>query len=117
TLTGLATIRAYGEQNRAIRDAERGLDMENRAYYMTITIQRWLGVRLDLLGNVLVFGIAMFASGFRKSANPANIGVVLTYTMSVTQIFSSMVTQFAQQEQSMNAVERVLVYTELPAEG
>ena len=29
---------------------------------------------------------------------------------------ASMVTQFAQQEQSMNAVERVLVYTELPAE-
>ena len=28
-----------------------------------------------------------------------------------------MVTQFAQNEQNMNAVERVLVYTELPPEG
>ncbi|KAG7095244.1 hypothetical protein E1B28_006018 [Marasmius oreades] len=117
TLTGLATIRAYGEQDRAVKDAEQGLDLENRAYYMTITIQRWLGVRLDLLGNVLVFGIVLFASGFRKAVDPAKIGVVLSYTMSITQIFSTMVTQFAQQEQSMNAVERVLVYTELPAEG
>ncbi|KAK1229440.1 hypothetical protein PQX77_007488 [Marasmius sp. AFHP31] len=116
TLTGLATIRAYGEQGRAIRDAEQGLDMENRAYYMTIIIQRWLGVRLDFLGNLLVFGIALFASGFRNSVNPADIGVVLTYTLNITQVFSSMVTQFAQQEQSMNAVERVLVYTELPGE-
>ncbi|KAF9269804.1 multidrug resistance-associated ABC transporter [Marasmius fiardii PR-910] len=117
TLTGLATIRAYGEQDRAVRDAEQGLDLENRAYYMTITIQRWLGVRLDLLGNILVFGIALFASGFRKTVDPSKIGVVLTYTMSITQVFSTMVTQFAQQEQSMNAVERVLVYSELPAEG
>ncbi|KAL0059429.1 hypothetical protein AAF712_013819 [Marasmius tenuissimus] len=116
TLTGLATIRAYGEQGRAIRDAEQGLDMENRAYYMTIIIQRWLGVRLDFLGNLLVFGIALFASGFRNSVNPADIGVVLSYTLNITQVFSSMVTQFAQQEQSMNAVERVLVYTELPDE-
>lgn len=28
-----------------------------------------------------------------------------------------MVSQFAQNEQNMNAVERVLVYTELPSEG
>lgn len=30
---------------------------------------------------------------------------------------ADMVSQFAQNEQNMNAVERILVYTELPAEG
>jgi len=33
-------------QPRAVRDAQTGLDMENRAYYMTISIQRWLAIRL-----------------------------------------------------------------------
>ncbi len=56
--------------------------MENRAYYMTIAIQRWLGVRLDFLGNILIFGIALFASGFRESVSPAKTGVVLSYTLS-----------------------------------
>ena len=56
--------------------------MENRAYYMTIAIQRWLGVRLDLLGNFLILGIALFASGFRKTVSPSKIGVVLSYTLS-----------------------------------
>lgn len=56
--------------------------MENRAYFMTIAIQRWLGVRLDLLGNFLILGIALFASGFRKSVNPSKTGVVLSYTLS-----------------------------------
>ncbi|KAF9019789.1 multidrug resistance-associated ABC transporter [Hymenopellis radicata] len=117
TLTGLATIRAYREQGRCVRDAEHGLDMENRAYFMTIAIQRWLSVRLDMFGNVLVLGIVLFAAGFRHTVDPSKIGVVLTYTLSITQVFSEMVNQFAQNEQNMNAVERVLVYTRLPAEG
>jgi hypothetical protein len=55
--------------------------MENRAYWMTISIQRWLAVRLDLFGNILIFGIALFASGFRNSVDPSKIGVVLSYTL------------------------------------
>ncbi|KAK0199743.1 multidrug resistance-associated ABC transporter [Desarmillaria ectypa] len=117
TLTGLATIRAFREQDRSVRSAEYGLDLENRAYYMTISIQRWLSVRLDIFGNILILGIALFAAGYRNTVNPSKIGVVLTYTLNITQIFSDMVAQFAQNEQNMNAVERVLVYTELPSEG
>ena len=81
TLTGLATIRAYREQTRSVQDAETGLDLENRAYYMTISIQRWLAVRLDVFANVLIFGIALFAAGFRHTINPAKVGVVLSYTL------------------------------------
>ncbi|KAF8217563.1 multidrug resistance-associated ABC transporter [Mycena galopus ATCC 62051] len=117
TLTGLATIRAYGEQARAIKDADHGLDMENRAKYMTISIQRWLGIRLDLFGNILVLGIALFAAGFRYTVDPSKIGVVLSYTLGVTFLLTEMVNQFAQIEQSMNAVERILHYTDLPLEA
>ena len=62
--------------------------MENRAYYMTIAIQRGLGVRLDLLGNILIFGIALFASGFRRSVDPSKTGVVLSYTLSSMFFFT-----------------------------
>ena len=58
--------------------------MENRAYYMTVAIQRWLGVRLDLLGNLLILGIALFAAGFRETVSPSKTGVVLSYTLSST---------------------------------
>ena len=68
-------------QNRCVKDAERGLDMQNRAYMMTISMQRWLAVRLDLFGNILVLGIGLFAAGFRTTVNPAKIGVVLSYTL------------------------------------
>ena len=64
--------------------SNQGLDLENRAYYMTIAIQRWLGVRLDILGNILILGIGLFAAGFRTTVDPSKIGVVLTYTLSST---------------------------------
>jgi hypothetical protein len=60
--------------------------MQNRANYMTITIQRWLGIRLDFFGNILVLGIGLFAAGFRHDVNPARIGVVLSYTLGGTCI-------------------------------
>ncbi|KAJ3537700.1 hypothetical protein NM688_g6639 [Phlebia brevispora] len=107
TLTGLSTVRAYGEQDRFVHGAQKGLDWENRAYYMTIAIQRWLSVRLDFLGNILILGIALFAAGFRTTVNPSKIGVVLSYTLSITQVFSDLVSTYAQNEQNFNAVERV----------
>ncbi|KAJ7175337.1 multidrug resistance-associated ABC transporter [Mycena filopes] len=112
TLTGLSTIRAYRNQEQAIMQAEHGLDLENRAYLMTITLQLWLGLRLDVFGNILIFGIALFAAGFRNSVDPSKIGVVLSYTLS-----TQMVAQFATNEQNMNSVERIITYAELPAEG
>ncbi|KAG2004853.1 ATP-binding cassette transporter [Coprinopsis cinerea AmutBmut pab1-1] len=116
-LTGLSTIRAYGIQDRSTNSANQGLDMQNRAFYMVITIQRWLGLRLDLFGNILILGIALFAAGFREDVNPAKIGVVLTYTLNITLVFSDMISQFAMNEQNMNAVERVVHYADLPPEG
>ena len=69
-------------QDRFVSKSNESLDQENRAYYMTIAIQRWLGVRLDILGNILILGICLFAAGFRGSVDPSKIGVVLSYTLS-----------------------------------
>ncbi|KAF9044293.1 multidrug resistance-associated ABC transporter [Panaeolus papilionaceus] len=116
SLTGLTTIRAYRQQTRSIKHAEHGLDMENRAYMMTITMQRWLAMRLEFFGNILILGIALFGAGLRGSVNPAKISVVLTYTLTVTMMFSELISMFAQTEQNMNSVERVLHYAELDPE-
>ncbi len=81
-------------QSRFIRNTDHGLDLEIRAYYVTISIQRWLGVRLDLLGNILILGIALFAAGFRKTVDPGKIGVVLSYSLSSTYPYYTMIDHF-----------------------
>ena len=69
-------------QDRSIKDAQAGLDMENKAFLMTVAMQRWLALRLEFFANILVLGIALFGAGFSKSVNPSKVGVVLSYTLS-----------------------------------
>ncbi|KAJ6465885.1 hypothetical protein C8R45DRAFT_939473 [Mycena sanguinolenta] len=66
-----------------------GFHVESTAYLVTICLQLWLGLRLDLFGNILVCGIALFASRIthptslsRHTGDPSKIGVVLSYTLS-----------------------------------
>ena len=54
---------------------------------MTISTQRWLAIRLDVFANLLVLGIGLFGSGFRKTVNPSMVGVVLSNTLALTTIF------------------------------
>ncbi|KAJ7671586.1 ABC transporter [Mycena polygramma] len=110
SLSGLATIRAYGVAERFRLDNQRLVDHENRAYWLTVTNQRWLGVRLDFLGSLLTFVVSMLAVGARFTVSPSQTGVVLAYILSVQQAFGWMVRQSAEVENDMNSVERVLHY-------
>jgi ATP-binding cassette subfamily C (CFTR/MRP) protein 1 len=58
----MATIRAYGETARFTKENTYYMDLENRAYFLTATNQRWLSVRLDFLGACLVFAVAIMAA-------------------------------------------------------
>ena len=51
---GTATIRAYGLQGRFSQSIREAIDDMDSAYYLTFANQRWLSVRLDAIGNVLV---------------------------------------------------------------
>ncbi|KAG0329331.1 hypothetical protein BG000_000100 [Podila horticola] len=112
TLSGLATIRAYREQNRFIERNAYFIDLENRPYFMSYSIQRWLGVRLETIANTLVFCTSLLGVCGRTSIEPATIGLVLSYSMSVTGTFNWCVRQYAEVENNMNAVERLHHYAE-----
>ncbi|KAM0755919.1 ATP-dependent bile acid permease [Meredithblackwellia eburnea MCA 4105] len=116
-LSGLTSVRAYRSQEQFIAKTDKAIDEENQAYYMTVTLQRWLGIRLDFLGNILVLGISLFGVGFRNTVSPSKLGVVLTYSLSITGVFSQLVTSFATVEQDMNTSERISHYAHLPSEG
>ncbi|KAJ7708108.1 P-loop containing nucleoside triphosphate hydrolase protein [Mycena rosella] len=106
----LPTIRSYGEIPRFIRDNKYYIDLENRALFLTVTNQRWLAVRLDGLGSILVFLIAIFAAVGVNGISPAEIGLILTYTTSLTQMFAVTTRLSAEVENYMNSVERVVHY-------
>ena len=81
------------------------------AYWLTVTNQRWLGVRLDILGNLLTFSVAILAVSARFTISPSLTGLVLSYILTVQQAFGWLVRQSAEVENDMNSVERILHYS------
>ncbi|KZT07645.1 P-loop containing nucleoside triphosphate hydrolase protein [Laetiporus sulphureus 93-53] len=112
SLSGLATIRAYGETKRFLAENRDRVDIENRAYWLTITNQRWLGIRLDLLGILLTFVVAILSVASRFTISPSQMGVVLSYIISVQQAFGWLVRQSAEVENDFNSVERIVYYAD-----
>ncbi|SCV70703.1 BQ2448_3465 [Microbotryum intermedium] len=110
TLTGLATIRAFGESGKFLKHNEKYIDVENRAYALTVINQRWLQFRLDIFGAILVLIVAIIAVAARKEMSPAQTGLLLSTIVTVQAAFSWMVRQVAEVENDMNSVERMLHY-------
>jgi hypothetical protein len=86
SLSGLGTIRAYGEGKRFIRENTYYMDLEDRAYLLTAANARWLSVRLDFLGGFLVFAVAIMAAKGGGGLTSAQIALCLTYLVSLVQL-------------------------------
>ncbi|CDZ97117.1 Multidrug resistance-associated protein/mitoxantrone resistance protein, ABC superfamily [Phaffia rhodozyma] len=117
SLDGISSIRAYHSEDRFTSRTEKAINTENKCYFIQINLICWLSARLDILGNLLVLAISFFGIAFRNSTSPAKLGVVLTYTLAVTQLFTEIVNAFAMLEQDMNTAERVGHYADLPPEA
>ncbi|KAJ4008640.1 ATP-binding cassette transporter yor1 [Fusarium irregulare] len=117
-LTGVASIRAYGLQDRFVSELRESIDNMNGAYYITFANQRWLSMRIDLIGVLLVFVTAILVVTSRFSINPSTGGLVLSYILSIVGMMQFSVRQLAEVENAMNAVERLYYYgTELEEEA
>ncbi|WVQ83494.1 hypothetical protein IAT38_005635 [Cryptococcus sp. DSM 104549] len=112
SLSGIATIRAYGETDRFIKDNAYYMDLEDRAYLLTATNQRWLSIRLDFLGACLVFAVAIMCAKGGGGLTASEIALCLTYLTTITQVLGMVTRQSAEVENNMNAVERVLWYSD-----
>mgnify|MGYP002622399680 CR=1 FL=1 len=117
-LSGVASIRAYGLRDRFVADLRRAIDDMDAAYYLTFSNQRWLSLRLDMIGNALVFTTGILVVTSRFSVNPSSAGLVLSYILAVVQMIQFTVRQLAEVENGMNSVERLLYYgTQLEEEA
>ncbi|KAF5393181.1 hypothetical protein D9757_001344 [Collybiopsis confluens] len=112
SLSGLPTIRSYGKISRFIQDNQYYIDLENRALFLTVTNQRWLAIRVDTLGAFLVFFVSLFAVVGVSGINAAQVGLVLTYSTTLTQLCGNVTRQSAEIENYMNAVERAVYYAQ-----
>ncbi|GBC03741.1 hypothetical protein RclHR1_00530016 [Rhizophagus clarus] len=120
TLGGLTTIRAFQQTDRFIRENEIKLDINQKAYFPSFSSNRWLAVRLEFLGSIIIFGAAIFSVITVLTTGNIDAGLVglsLSYALSVTQALNWAVRQFCEIETNIVSVERVKEYIDLPSEA
>ncbi|CAG0920359.1 unnamed protein product [Notodromas monacha] len=117
TVTGVSTIRAYGKQGQFTLESELRVDENQICYYPSIVSNRWLAIRLEFVGTLIVLFASLFAVLGRDSMSPGLVGLSVSYAMSVTQTLNWLVRMTSDVETNIVAVERIKEYCETPTEA
>lgn len=109
SIAGASTIRAFGLQRMFIKQSENLVDKNQQSYYPSIIANRWLAVRLEAIGNVITFAVALFAVSGNVEAN--EVGLVVSNALTVTQVLNWLVRMTSDVETNIVAAERVKEYS------
>lgn len=107
---GTTTIRAYGMTDKFMATINDAVDEMDSAYFLTFANQRWLGVRLDAIGVIMVFVTEMLVVTSRFNVSPSISGLILSYLLSIVQMLQFTVRQAADVDNAMISTERVFDY-------
>ncbi|KAI1359531.1 metal resistance protein YCF1 [Xylaria arbuscula] len=120
SLGGISTIRAYRQQERFEQENEYRVDSNLRAYYPSISANRWLAVRLEFLGAVVILGAAGFSIisvTSHSGLSSGMVGLAMSYALQITTSMNWIVRQTVEVETNIVSVERILEYARLPSEA
>ncbi|XP_049833464.1 multidrug resistance-associated protein 1-like [Schistocerca gregaria] len=117
TVTGASTIRAYGVQQQFIWENENKVDENQVCYYPSIIANRWLAVRLEMIGNLIILFSSLFAVVGHESINAGIVGLSVSYALQATQTLNWLVRTMSDVETNIVAVERIKEYSEIPQEA
>ncbi|XP_056148222.1 canalicular multispecific organic anion transporter 1 [Lampris incognitus] len=117
TVSGLSVIRAYGHQERFLKHNEYTIDENLKTVYPWIVSNRWLAIRLEFLGTLVVFFAALLAVISRQALDSGLVGLSISYALNVTQTLNWLVRTSSELETNIVAVERVSEYSEIENEA
>lgn len=119
SLTGVSTIRAYGKEERFKFLNQSRVDKNMSAYHPAINANRWLAVRLEFLGSIIILGAAGLSILTLKSGHltAGLVGLSVSYALQITQSLNWIVRMTVEVETNIVSVERVLEYSRLKSEA
>ncbi|KAH7888221.1 P-loop containing nucleoside triphosphate hydrolase protein, partial [Phlebopus sp. FC_14] len=120
SLSGLSTIRAFNQQSVFIANNARRIDRNQMCYLPSTSVNRWLAVRLEFVGAVIILVTAVLsvAAVTNSNVDAGLVGLVLSYALNTTGSLNWFVRSASEVEQNVVSVERIIHYAKgLPAEA
>lgn len=116
TVLGTSSIRAFRVSHEFILESNHRVDVNNSSYYIGFVAARWLAIRLEFLGFIVVLTASLIAVLSRGSISPGIAGLSVAYSLTITQVLSFLVRNYSDYETNVVSVERLLEYTRTPTE-
>ncbi|KAJ6035663.1 uncharacterized protein N7446_010423 [Penicillium canescens] len=114
-LSGLLTIRAEGKTPLYVNKVTEEIDKYARAHWQLWLFNCWLAFRMDVLGAIFAM-VASILVVSTPSVNASLAGFAISFALKMAQSMSLTVRRYATLELSMNSVERILEYSDVPTE-
>jgi len=114
--SGLAAIRAYRRGPAFTAVARTRVDASASMTIVLGLLNRWLGLRLDTIGGVLVGCTSLVAVATAGAAPAAAVGLALSYATAVTGQLNWLVRSLTESEAYLASAERVAAWAALPVE-
>ena len=115
-LTSALPRRAYNQSSQSFLTNMEHVDGNALAFMLLNSAQRWIGLRLDILGAIVVSSTAFAGIANAQYLSPGLTGLALTYAWTFVSYVSFTIRSCADAEMKMNSVERMLHYTGLEGE-
>lgn len=93
------------------------VDHNQVSYFPSIVSNRWLAIRLEFIGNIIIFFAALFAVLGRDSLSSGLVGLSVSYSLQITMALNMLVRWTSDVETNIVAVERLKEYGEVQQVG
>jgi len=110
SVNGATTIRAFGLTEHFISESESKVGAMVGIDYYSFAAGRWFSIRIDGLGNLLIFFATLFAIINRETLSPGLAGLSISNAMTITGTLNVIVNVLVRIENDSVAFERLLEY-------
>ena len=115
SLSGLATIRAFGWQSSLEAKNRTLLDRSQRPFYLLFAVQRWLTLVLDLIVAAVAVMLVVLVTQLRGTVSAGGVGLALLGVIQFSQNIKLLVTYWTMLETHIGSVARIRTFTETTA--
>jgi ATP-binding cassette, subfamily C (CFTR/MRP), member 1 len=116
TLSGLDTIRAYGDVPRFLQTHMKKMDRNSKFYFHIWMSTSWMTLRLELTTAAVLMSVSLLAVFLRETTSPIILGLALSYGLQLTALFQRCVQLAIDVGVFMTSVERIMEYLVIPQE-
>ncbi|KAL1677546.1 P-loop containing nucleoside triphosphate hydrolase protein [Schizophyllum commune] len=119
SLAGLPTIRAFRQERIFVIANQQRIDRNQMCYLPSVSVNRWLQVRLEGIGAAIIFLVALLALSalITTGVDAGLVGLVLSYALNTTSSLNWVIRSASEVEQNIVSVERIMHQIEVPSEA